>query len=108
MSNSFQFQLLVISGIFIMTFPMLSLTLILGKLTVRSYNRRPTQQEFSDLRRDAKGRLNSNLTLVSDWGRANLVLYNVSKTQFLGLFTRHNLPDKCPLIFNDTELSLPH
>ena len=44
-----------------------------------SYNRRPTQQELSDSRWEAIGRLAFDLLLVSDWGRANLVLFNGSK-----------------------------
>ena len=56
-----------------------------------SYNKCPTQQESSDSRRDAIGRLTSALSLVSDWGRANLVQFNASKTQFLQPF--YNLPD---------------
>ena len=71
-----------------------------------SYNRCPTQQEWSGSRRDAIGRLTSDLSLVSDWGRANLVLFNASKTQFLQLSTRHNLPDNYPLFFNDTQVPL--
>ena len=51
------------------------------------YNRRPTQQELSHSRQDAIGRLTSDLSLVSDWGKANLVLFNASKTQFLQLST---------------------
>ena len=45
-----------------------------------SYNRRPTQQELSDSRRDVIGRLFSDFSLDFDWGRANLVLFNISKT----------------------------
>ena len=71
-----------------------------------SYNRRPTHQEVCDSRRDAIGRLTSDLSLVSDLGRANLVLFNASKTQFVQLFTRHNLPDNYPLFFNDIQLPL--
>ena len=52
------------------------------------------------------GPLTSNLSLVSDWGRANLVLFNASKTQCLQLSTRLNLPDNYPLFFNYTQLSL--
>ena len=48
----------------------------------------------------------SDLSLISDWGRANLVLFNASKTPFLQLSTRHNLPDNYPLFFNDTQLPL--
>ena len=71
-----------------------------------SFNRRPTQQELDASRRDATDRLTSDLSLISEWGRANLVLFNASKTQFLQLSTRHNLPDNYPLFFNDTQLSL--
>ena len=52
-----------------------------------SYNRRSTQPELSDSRRDAIGRLTSDLSLGSDWGRVNLVLFNTSKTLFLQFFT---------------------
>ena len=69
-----------------------------------SYNRRPTQQELSDLRSDAIGCLISDLSLVSDWSRANFVLFNASKTQFLQLSTQHCLPDNYLLFFNDTQL----
>ena len=71
-----------------------------------SYNRCPTQQELNDSRRDAIGRLASDLSLVSDWGRVNLVLFTASKSQFLQLSNRHYLPDNYPLFFNDTELPL--
>ena len=71
-----------------------------------SYNRRPTQQELNDSRRDAIGRLISDLSLVFDWGRANLDLFNTSKPQFLQLSTRHNFPHNYPLFFNDTQLIL--
>ena len=46
-------------------------------------------------------------SFASFWfGRANLVLFNPSKTQFLQLSTQHNLPDNFPIFFNDTQLSL--
>ena len=57
-------------------------------------------------RRDAIGRLTSDLSLTADWGRGNLVLFNASKTQFLQLYTRHNLPDNYPLFFIVTQLIL--
>ena len=56
--------------------------------------------------RDAIGRLSSDLSVVFDRGRANLVLFNASKTQFLQLSTRYKLPDIHPLFFNDTQLPL--
>ena len=70
------------------------------------HNRRPSQQELNDSRQDAIERRTFDLSLVSDWGRANLVLFNASKTQFLQLSTLHNLPDNYPLFFNDTQLPL--
>ena len=71
-----------------------------------SYNRRPTQQKLSDSRWDVIGCLPFDLSLVSDWDRANLVLFNAAKTKFLQLSTRHNLPDNYPLFFNDTQFPL--
>ena len=67
-----------------------------------SYNRRPTPQKWSDSMRDAIGRLPSDFSLVSDWDRAKLALFNASKTQFLQLFIRHNLPDNYPLFLNSS------
>ena len=68
-----------------------------------SYNRLSTQQELNDSRRNAIRRLTSDLSIVSDWGRTNLVLFNVSKTQFLQLSTGHNFPDNYLFFFNDTQ-----
>ena len=45
-----------------------------------SYNRCSTQQELSDSERDAIRRLTSDLSQVSDWVRANLVMFNAPKT----------------------------
>ena len=73
-----------------------------------SYKRRPTQQELNDSRRDAIGRLTSNISLISDWSRTKLILFNASKTEFLQLSTRHNLLDNYPLFFNDTQLPLSY
>ena len=47
----------------------------------------------------------SLLSKISDWGKANHVLFNASKTQFLHLSTRHNLPNDYPLLFIDTQPS---
>ena len=94
-----------------------------------SYNRRPKQQELNDSRQNAIGCLTvtsfwlgqskpgfvqcfknsiftTPLSLVSDWGRAKLDLFNASKTQYLQLSNRHNFPDNYPLFFNDTQLTL--
>merc|ERR1711980_84959 len=67
--------------------------------------RRLTQQELYTSREDAAERLTSDLSVTSQWGRANLVLFNASKTQFLHLSTRHNLPDNYPVFFINTQLS---
>ena len=66
---------------------------------------RPTQQQVINSRSNALERLTSDLSLISDWGKTNLVMFNASKTQFLHLSTRHNLPNNYPLFFNDTQLS---
>ena len=70
-----------------------------------SFNRRPTLQELNDSRLEAAERLASDLTIISDWGKKNLVSFNASKTQFLHLSTRHNLPNNYPLFFDNTQLS---
>ena len=66
----------------------------------------PTQHELRDSRRNAKVRLTFDLSLVSDWGRTYLILFNASKTQFLYLSVRHNLPNNYPHFFNDSQLPL--
>merc|ERR1711980_82167 len=47
-----------------------------------SFPRRPTQQELHTSRQDAAERLTSDLSVISDWGKANLVLFNASKLNF--------------------------
>ncbi|MPC08432.1 hypothetical protein E2C01_001019 [Portunus trituberculatus] len=47
----------------------------------------------------------TSLSKISDWGKENFLVFNGSKTQFLHLSTRHNLPDNYPLFFSDTQLS---
>ena len=64
------------------------------------------KQELSESRRDTIGRLTSDLSSVSDWGRAKLVLFNGSKAPFLQLSTRHSFPDNYILFYNDTQLPL--
>src|SRR6201990_2271818 len=56
------------------------------------YERRPTQQQLIDSKRIALEQLTSDLSRISNWGRENMVVFNASKTQFLHLSTRHNLP----------------
>ncbi len=41
-----------------------------------SFNRRPSLQEINASRRDTTERLTSDLSIISDWGRANLVKFN--------------------------------
>ncbi len=67
-----------------------------------SFDRNPTLQ---DSRLEAAECLTSDLALISDWGRSNLVSFNASKTQFLHVSTRHNLPNSYPLFFDNTQLS---
>ncbi len=58
-----------------------------------TFKRRPSQTELHDARIDATERLASDLSVISDWGRRNLVSFNASKTQFLHLSTRQQPPD---------------
>ncbi len=69
-----------------------------------SFDRGPTLQDLQDSRLEAAEHLTSDLAIISDWGRRNLVSFNASKTRFLNLSTRHNLPNSYPLFFNDTQL----
>ncbi len=57
-----------------------------------SFDSHPNLQELQILTSDAAERLTSDFSITSDWGRRNLVSFNASKTQFLHLSTRHNLP----------------
>ena len=43
-------------------------------------------------RTEATESLTFDLSIISNWGRENLVVIITSKTQFLFLLTRHNLP----------------
>ncbi len=70
-----------------------------------SYDIRPTLQDLQDSRQEAAERLTSDLALISDWGRMNLVSFNALKTQLLHLSTRHNPPNFYPLFFDNTQLS---
>ncbi len=70
-----------------------------------SFDRRPTLQDLEDSRLEAAEHLTSDLALISDWDRRNLVSFNASKTQFLHLLTRHNLSNSYPLFFDNTQLS---
>ncbi len=69
------------------------------------YDRRPTLQNLQDSRLEAAERLTSDLAIISDWGRKNLVSFSASKIHFLHLPTRHNLANSYPLLFDNTQLS---
>ncbi len=56
-------------------------------------------------RLEAAERLTSDLAIIFNWGKRNLVSFNASKTQFLHLSARHNLPNSYPLFFDNTHLS---
>ena len=48
--------------------------------------------------------LTSDLSRISNWGRENIVAFNASKTQFLHLSTRHNLPHNYDIFFENIQL----
>ncbi len=58
------------------------------------FQRRSTQQEVHYSRLEAARRLTSDLVIISEWGKRNLVSLNASKTHFLHLSTssRHLSP----------------
>ncbi len=70
-----------------------------------SFISRPSQQALQASRLDAAEHLSSDLSIISNWGKRNLVSFNFSKTQFLYISTRHNLPNNYPLFFDNTQLS---
>ncbi len=51
---------------------------------------------------DATKRLTSDLSIISEWGKRNLVSFSASKTHFLHLSTQHPLPDIYSLFFENT------
>ena len=48
--------------------------------------------------------LTSDLSRISNWGKENMVVFNASKTQFLYLSTRHNLPHNYDILLETTQL----
>ncbi|KAL7641293.1 UNVERIFIED_CONTAM: hypothetical protein RMT77_008431 [Armadillidium vulgare] len=68
------------------------------------FERRPSQQQLIEARRVALEQLISDLSLISNWGKENMVVFNASKTQFLHLSTRHNLPHNYDIFFENTQL----
>ncbi len=69
------------------------------------YKRQQNPQELETSRNEAAERLTSDLSIISDWGRRNLVSFSASKTQFLHLSTRQDLPHNYPLFFNNIQPS---
>src|ERR1044072_725209 len=67
------------------------------------FERRPSQQQLTEARRVVLEQLTSDLSLISNWGRENMVFFNDSKTQFLHLYTQHNLPHNY-IFFENTQL----
>ncbi|KAL7633754.1 UNVERIFIED_CONTAM: hypothetical protein RMT77_015708 [Armadillidium vulgare] len=66
------------------------------------FEKRLTQQQLIDSRRVALEQLTFDLSLISNWGRENMIVFNASKTQFLHLSTRHNLPHNYDIFFENT------
>ena len=69
-----------------------------------SFHRRPTLQEVHSSRREASERLTSDLSKISDWGKANLVLFN-SLTYQLDTTFQITIPSSsmtlnCPLLLH--------
>ncbi len=52
-----------------------------------SFNRKPAQQKLNHSRLEAASRLTSDLSVISDCGKSNLVSFSASKTSFLHLST---------------------
>ena len=73
-------------------------------LSIR-FPQRPSQQLLQQTRDEAMAHLNSDLVHISDWGNRNLVNFNSSKTQFMHLTLRRNIPDNYPLQFDNTPLT---
>ena len=65
-----------------------------------------TQSNKKEMIQDAIGDPTSDHSLVTQWGRVYLVLFNISKTQYLQLSTQHHFPDNYLLFFNDSQLPL--
>ena len=69
-----------------------------------TFPRFPSSQSLNSARESAIEHLTNQLSIISNWGIENLVAFNASKTQFLQLSTRRNLPTDYPLFFNTTQL----
>ncbi|WP_435331364.1 reverse transcriptase domain-containing protein, partial [Klebsiella pneumoniae] len=69
-----------------------------------SFDTYPNKQVTNIARIDAAERLTSDLSIISNWGKKNLVSFNAEKTQFLHISTRHDTPENYPIFFNNTQL----
>ncbi len=58
-----------------------------------SFTRGPNQQELNQPRLEAGRQLTSDLVIISDWSKRNLLSFNTSKTHFLHISTQQLLPD---------------
>ena len=68
------------------------------------FERRPSQQQLIDSRMMDLEQLTSDLSRISNWGKENMVVFNASKTQFLHLSTRYNLPHNYDIFFKNMQL----
>src|ERR1700755_2540123 len=68
------------------------------------FERRSSQQQLIEARRVALEQLTFDLSRISNWGRENMGVFNATKTQFLHLSTRHNLPHNYDIFFENTQL----
>lgn len=82
------------------------LILMILPSTFNVFSRKPILQKAKKSRREAAECLSSDFSKICDCGRVYLALFIASKTQFLYLPTRQNLPDNSPLFFSDAHLFL--
>ena len=68
------------------------------------FESRQTQLQLAHARKVALEQLTSNLSRISNCGRENMVAFNASKTQFLHLSTRQNLPHNYNIFSENTQL----
>ena len=68
------------------------------------FSKCPNLTELAVKREDALARLTFDLSIISNWSKENFVVFNASKTQFLHLSTRHNLPNDYNIFFENTQL----
>ncbi len=69
-----------------------------------SFSSRPTLQDLYHSRLEASKHLTSDLPLIYEWGRRNLLSFNASKPQYLHLTAWHDPLHNYPLFFENTQL----